>query len=68
MSEGTRADVAVVEVDRSTERTEEVVIELDRRTTTATYRTGDTVLQTARSAGLQAPYSSTSRTVHVVYD
>ncbi|PXX02234.1 ferredoxin [Mycolicibacterium moriokaense] len=49
MSEHTGMDVAVV-------ATEEVVIELDRRTTTATYRTGDTLLQTARSAGLQAPY------------
>ncbi len=47
MSEHTGVDVAVV-------ATEEVVIELDRRTTTATYRTGDTLLQTARSAGLQA--------------
>jgi ferredoxin len=35
----------------------DVVIELDRRTTNAAYRTGDTLLQTARSAGLQAPYS-----------
>ena len=52
MIEDTRADVAV-----ATTGTEEVVIELDRRTTTARYRTGDTVLQTARSAGLQAPYS-----------
>jgi ferredoxin len=50
MSEHTGVDVAVV-------ATEEVVIELDRRTTTAIYRTGDTLLQTARSAGLQAPYS-----------
>ena len=50
MSEDTGADVAVV-------ATEEVVIELDRQTTTATYRAGDTLLQTARSAGLQAPYS-----------
>ena len=50
MSEHAGVDVAVV-------ATEEVVIELDRRTTTATYRTGDTLLQTARSAGLQAPYS-----------
>jgi ferredoxin len=50
MSEDTGADVAVV-------ATEEVVIELDRRTTTASYRAGDTLLQTARSAGLQAPYS-----------
>jgi len=50
MSEHAGVDVAVV-------ATEEVVIELDRRTTTAIYRTGDTLLQTARSAGLQAPYS-----------
>ncbi len=35
----------------------DVVIELDRRSTTATHRAGDTLLQTARSAGLQAPYS-----------
>ncbi len=49
MSEDTRADVA--------ERTEEIVIELDGKTTTATYRNGDTLLQTARSTGLQAPYS-----------
>ncbi len=52
MIKDTQADVAV-----ATTGTEEVVIELDRRTTTARYRTGDTVLQTARSAGLQAPYS-----------
>jgi ferredoxin len=38
-------------------RTEEVVIELDRRKTTASYRAGDTLLQTARTAGLQPPYS-----------
>ena len=50
MSERSGGDVAVA-------ATEEVVIELDRRTTTANYRTGDTLLQTARSAALQAPYS-----------
>lgn len=50
MSGDTGADVAVAATD-------EVVIDLDRRTTTATYRIGDTLLQTARSAGLQAPYS-----------
>lgn len=37
--------------------TEDVVIELDGRTTTAKYRKGDTLLQTARSHALQAPYS-----------
>jgi len=50
MSEDSATDVAVA-------ATEQVVIELDGRTTTANYRTGDTLLQTARSAGLQAPYS-----------
>jgi ferredoxin len=39
------------------EDAEKVVIELNRGTTTVAYRTGDTLLQTARSAGLQAPYS-----------
>ncbi len=37
--------------------TEEVVIHLDRKTTHASYRKGDTLLQTARSAGLKAPAS-----------
>jgi ferredoxin len=37
--------------------TEEVTIELDRRTTTVAYCAGDTVLQTARLAGLSAPSS-----------
>lgn len=50
MSEPTASDVTVV-------ATEEVVIDLDGKTTRATYRTGDTLLQTARSQALQAPYS-----------
>lgn len=50
MSEQSGTDVAVA-------ATEEVVIELDRKTTTAKYRKGDTLLQTARSQALQAPYS-----------
>jgi ferredoxin len=37
--------------------TEEVTIELDRRTTTVAYNAGDTLLQTARLAGLPAPSS-----------
>lgn len=37
--------------------TDEVVIVLDRKTTVASYRAGDTLLQTARSAGLRAPSS-----------
>ncbi len=50
MSEDSGTHVAVA-------ATEEVVIELDGRTTTAKYRNGDTLLQTARSHALQAPYS-----------
>jgi ferredoxin len=37
--------------------TEEVTIELDRRTTTVTYSRGETLLQTARMAGLSPPSS-----------
>ncbi|UXA05470.1 2Fe-2S iron-sulfur cluster binding domain-containing protein [Mycobacterium sp. SMC-2] len=43
--------------DRDGVVTEEVTIELDRRTTTVAYSAGDTLLQTARMAGLAAPYS-----------
>ena len=50
MSVDVGGDVAVV-------ATEEVVIELDRRATTAVYRTGNTLLETARSAGLSPPSS-----------
>jgi len=37
--------------------TEEVIIELDRRVTTVAYAAGDTLLQTARMAGLNPPSS-----------
>jgi ferredoxin len=37
--------------------TEEVTIELDRRTTVVPYRADNTVLETARLAGLSAPSS-----------
>lgn len=50
MSEDSAIDIAVAATD-------EIVVELDSRTSTTHYRTGDTLLQTARSAGLQAPYS-----------
>jgi ferredoxin-NADP reductase len=45
------------DVAGSSGQTEEVVIELDRKTTTAGYRAGNTLLQTARMAGLRAPSS-----------
>ena len=38
-------------------RTEEVTIQLDRRTVVLPYRTGHTVLETARLAGLNPPSS-----------
>ncbi|HWT49408.1 MAG TPA: 2Fe-2S iron-sulfur cluster-binding protein, partial [Mycobacterium sp.] len=37
--------------------TQQVTINLDRQKTTVGYRDGDTLLQTARSAGLRAPSS-----------
>ncbi len=37
--------------------TEEVTIQLDRRTTVVPHRAGNTVLQTARLAGLEPPSS-----------
>jgi 3-ketosteroid 9alpha-monooxygenase subunit B len=57
-----RFTVAVEEADASaateaSEETEQVVIELDRKKTTAEYRAGNTLLQTARIAGLRAPAS-----------
>jgi len=57
MSADTRVDAAVVDTEGTADCTEEVVIELDRRTTTAAYRTGDTLLETARSAVLSPPSS-----------
>jgi ferredoxin len=39
------------------EVTEQVTIELDHKITTAQYRSGNTLLQTARMAGLKAPSS-----------
>ncbi|OBB13380.1 ferredoxin [Mycobacteriaceae bacterium 1482268.1] len=54
-----RFQVAPVPADaaESSGTTEEVVIELDRKTVTASYRAGNTLLQTARLAGLKAPSS-----------
>jgi ferredoxin-NADP reductase len=51
------APVTIEADDASGTQTDEVVIELDRTTTVATYRAGNTILQTARMAGLQAPSS-----------
>jgi ferredoxin len=43
--------------DSADEATEVVVIDLDGKKTTADYRAGNTLLQTARMAGLRAPSS-----------
>lgn len=51
-----RFDVADAQLPAETD-TEEVAIVLDRRTTKVPYRAGNTVLQTARMAGLRAPSS-----------
>jgi 3-ketosteroid 9alpha-monooxygenase subunit B len=51
------APVPAETTDNSAETTEEVVIELDRKKVTAPYRSGNTLLQTARIAGLKAPSS-----------
>jgi ferredoxin-NADP reductase len=47
----------VTDDEPETEPTEEVVIDLDRKKIHASYRRGDTLLQTARMAGLRAPAS-----------
>lgn len=46
-----------VEVVETAVTTDEVVFLLDRKITHASYRAGDTLLQTARTAGLKAPAS-----------
>lgn len=43
--------------DLPAQTAQQVTIELNRRTTVVPYRVGSTLLQTARSAGLTAPYS-----------
>jgi ferredoxin-NADP reductase len=53
----TVAQVTAAPVDETQVATEEIVIELDRRTTAVPYRSGNTLLQTARTAGLRAPSS-----------
>jgi len=56
----TRGDVGTApqtEGDTEDPTTEQVTIQLDRWTATVRYRDGDTLLQTARLAGLNAPSS-----------
>jgi 3-ketosteroid 9alpha-monooxygenase subunit B len=51
------SEVAVGEIGESSTVTEDVTIRIDRRTTVVSYRAGNTLLQTARLAGLRAPSS-----------
>jgi ferredoxin len=57
MEEMSRAGCADTATDIQGVTTERVTIRLDRSTTTVDYRNGDTLLQTARIAGLSAPSS-----------
>jgi 3-ketosteroid 9alpha-monooxygenase subunit B len=52
-----RFSVAPIPASDVDVRTEEVTIKLDRTTVTVPYRAGNTLLQTARMAGLRAPSS-----------
>jgi 3-ketosteroid 9alpha-monooxygenase subunit B len=52
-----RFSVAPIPVPDAEVVTEEVTIKLDRQTLTVPYRAGNTLLQTARMAGLRAPSS-----------
>ncbi len=54
---GTNCDATATQHNAAGTTTEQVTIQLDRRTTTVGYRHGDTLLQTARMAGLAAPSS-----------
>ncbi|MDT5092356.1 MAG: 3-ketosteroid 9alpha-monooxygenase subunit [Mycobacterium sp.] len=56
-SEGVTGTAATTVGDPAADVTEEVTIELDRRTTVVSYRPGNTLLQTARLAGLSPPSS-----------
>ena len=50
-------DTDAAHCDAASPTTEEVTFHLDRRSTTASYRDGHTLLETARSAGLNPPSS-----------
>lgn len=57
---GREADTETVERDTTAPRTEKVTFSIDRRTTTVSYRDGNTLLETARLAGLNPPSSCES--------
>lgn len=57
---GTNCDITTTHRETTDSKTEQVAISLDRRTTTVSYRDGNTLLETARLAGLYAPSSCES--------
>jgi ferredoxin len=59
---GTNADLdtTTARCDTAGPKTEQVTIRLDRQTMTVSYRDGNTLLETARLAGLYAPSSCES--------
>lgn len=57
---GTNCDITTTHRETTDSKTEQVTISLDRRTTTVSYRDGNTLLETARLAGLYAPSSCES--------
>jgi ferredoxin len=59
---GTNADLGTTTAQHDTAgpKTEKVTFRIDRRTTTVSYRDGNTLLETARLAGLNAPSSCES--------
>jgi ferredoxin len=54
---GTGCDVDTAQCDTAGPETEKVTFSIDRRTTTVSYRDRNTLLETARLAGLPAPSS-----------
>lgn len=57
---GTNCDITTTHRETTDSKTEQVTISLDRCTTTVSYRDGNTLLETARLAGLYAPSSCES--------
>jgi ferredoxin len=57
---GRDVDTEMAECDTTGPKTEKVTFSIDRRTATVSYRDGNTLLETARLAGLHPPSSCES--------
>ena len=57
---GRDVDIATAQCDTAGSKTEKVTFSVDRRTTTVSYRDRNTLLETARLAGLHPPSSCES--------